>query len=55
LTARAEAAKALGRTFNLRAFHDAVLATGPVPFGVLDRQVSGVIAGGDKGPYLELE
>jgi len=53
--ARAKAEKTLGRKFNLRAFHDTVLATGSVPLSVLDWQVNNFIAGGGKGPYPELE
>ncbi|GAA0544365.1 uncharacterized protein (DUF885 family) [Rhizomicrobium palustre] len=53
--ARAKAEKELGPKFNIRAFHDAVLATGSVPLPVLEWQVSKFIAGGGKGPYPELE
>ena len=42
LRARAEAA--LGPKFNLRAFHDAVLAQGAVPLTVLDSQIDAWIA-----------
>lgn len=53
--ARSKAEKTLGKRFNIRAFHDAVLATGSVPLPVLDWQVNSFIAGGGKGPYPELE
>jgi uncharacterized protein (DUF885 family) len=53
--ARAKAEKELGPKFNIRAFHDAVLATGSVPLPVLEWQVSNFIASGGKGPYPELE
>jgi uncharacterized protein (DUF885 family) len=53
--ARAKAEKALGPKFNIRAFHDTVLATGSVPLPVLDWQVSSYIAAGGKGPYPDLE
>ena len=42
--ARARAEKALGGRFDLRAFHDTVLATGSVPLPVLDAQVDAWIA-----------
>ena len=42
LRARAEAA--LGAGFDLRAFHDAVLALGSVPLGILEQQVDAWIA-----------
>jgi uncharacterized protein (DUF885 family) len=53
--ARERAEKALGAKFNIRAFHDAVLATGSVPLPVLDREIDAFIAGGGKGPYPESE
>ena len=52
---RAKAEKALGDKFNIRAFHDAVLATGSVPLPVLDAQIAKFIASGGKGPYPDLE
>ena len=36
---RAEAEKALGETFDIRAFHDALLKEGSVPLSVLEMQV----------------
>jgi Uncharacterized protein conserved in bacteria len=53
--ARARAEKALGAKFNIRAFHDTVLALGSVPLPVLDREVDAFIANGGKGPYPESE
>ena len=53
--ARARAEKALGPKFNIRAFHDAVLALGSVPLPVLDQRVDALIAAGGKGPYPDEE
>jgi uncharacterized protein (DUF885 family) len=53
--ARAKAEKALGDKFNIRAFHDAVLAMGSVPLPVLDDQIAKFIAAGGKGPYPDVE
>lgn len=53
--ARAKAEKTLGKTFNIRAFHDAVLQTGSVPLTVLEWKVNLFIADGGRGPYPDLE
>ncbi|WP_404337649.1 DUF885 domain-containing protein [Sphingomonas sp. MMS12-HWE2-04] len=53
--ARARAEKALGGKFNIRAFHDAVLALGSVPVPEIDRRVDQLIAEGGKGPYPDEE
>jgi uncharacterized protein (DUF885 family) len=49
--ARARAERALGPKFDIRAFHDAVLALGSVPIPELDRRVDQLIRDGGKGPY----
>ena len=41
---RAKAEAELGPKFDLRAFHDAVLANGPVPLPVLEEQIRDFIA-----------
>ncbi|MFC5434953.1 DUF885 domain-containing protein [Rhodanobacter umsongensis] len=51
--ARARAEKALGERFDLRAFHDTVLALGSVPLPVLQQQVDRFIASGGKSPYAD--
>lgn len=48
---RAKAEKALGEHFDIRAFHDTVLATGSVPLPVLNERIDAFIAGGGKSPY----
>jgi uncharacterized protein (DUF885 family) len=53
--ARAKAEAALGAKFNIRAFHDTVLALGSVPLPVLDARIDRFIADGGKGPYPDLE
>ncbi len=52
---RARAEAALGPKFNIRAFHDMVLALGSVPLPVLDARVTKFIAERGKGPYPEEE
>lgn len=52
---RAKAQAALGAKFNLRAFHDAVLALGSVPMPVLEAAIDKFIAGGGIGPYPDEE
>jgi uncharacterized protein (DUF885 family) len=52
---RHHAEQVLGRKFNLRAFHDAILATGGVPLPVLDEYLEAWIKGGGIGPYPEME
>ncbi len=52
---RGKAEATLGAKFNLRAFHDAVLATGAVPLPVLEEHLDAWIAGGGIGPYPEME
>lgn len=52
---RAKAEKALGDKFNIRAFHDALLAMGSVPLPVMDAQIDKFIAGDGKGPYPDVE
>ncbi|MEH3100835.1 DUF885 domain-containing protein [Sphingomonas adhaesiva] len=53
--ARARAEKALGAKFDIRAFHDAVLALGSVPVPEIDRRIDRLIADGGKGPYPDEE
>jgi uncharacterized protein (DUF885 family) len=55
LESRAEAEKALGERFNIRAFHDTVLELGSVPLPVLQARVERFIATGGRGPYPDLE
>lgn len=55
LEGRARAEKALGARFNIRAFHDALLAQGSVPIPVLNQIIDRFIASGGKGPYPEEE
>ncbi|NNG34803.1 DUF885 domain-containing protein [Nakamurella aerolata] len=50
---RAEAEQALGERFDIRAFHDCVLATGSVPLTVLQEQVRQFIAGGGRSPFAD--
>lgn len=50
---RARAEKALGAQFDLRAFHDAVLAVGSAPLPVLEQRIDAFIAAG--GPASKRE
>jgi uncharacterized protein (DUF885 family) len=52
---RAKAEAALGPKFNIRAFHDMILALGSVPLPVLDRAIDRFIASGGIGPYPKEE
>lgn len=52
---RKHAQQVLGPKFNLRAFHDAILATGGLPLPVLDEYLEAWIKGGGVGPYPEME
>jgi uncharacterized protein (DUF885 family) len=45
---RARAEERLGATFDIRAFHDAILGAGPLPLDVLETRVNEWIAGGGK-------
>ena len=51
--ARAKAEAALGPKFDIRAFHDTVLALGSVPLPVLEAQIDRFIAQGGPTPYPE--
>lgn len=44
LALRAEATRQLGSSFDLRAFHDALLANGSLPLPILDQQIQAWIA-----------
>jgi len=47
-----EAAKAeLGDAFDIRDFHDAILATGPVPLDIMEEQVGAYVAAMKSGSY----
>ncbi|MEH3159765.1 MAG: DUF885 family protein [Sphingomonas taxi] len=52
---RRRAEQALGPKFDIRAFHDMVLALGSVPIPVLNRGIDRFIAAGGKGPYPDEE
>jgi uncharacterized protein (DUF885 family) len=47
---RAKARQALGERFDVRSFHDAVLANGALPLPVLERQIDAYIAGATAAP-----
>ena len=53
--ARTKAEAALGPTFNVRAFHDMILALGSVPLPVLEAESDRFVAGGGRGPYPDEE
>jgi uncharacterized protein (DUF885 family) len=53
--ARTRAEQTLGSKFDVRAFHDAVLALGAVPLPVVDARIDRLIADGGKGPYPDEE
>jgi uncharacterized protein (DUF885 family) len=55
LKERKHAEEVLGKKFNIRAFHDAVLETGSVPLPVLEEHLEAWIKGGGVGPYPEME
>ena len=52
---RAKAEAALGKRFNIRAFHDTVLSLGSVPLPVLTDRIDQFIAAGGVGPYPDEE
>ncbi|MBA14878.1 MAG: DUF885 domain-containing protein [Sphingomonas sp.] len=52
---RARAEAALGDKFNIRAFHDTVLALGSVPMSLLKQRIDRFIADGGAGPYPDEE
>ncbi len=52
---REKAEKALGPKFNIRAFHDTVLALGSVPLPVLRAHIDAFIKSGGVGPYPDEE
>ncbi len=41
---RAQAEAELGENFDIRAFHDAILANGSVPMSILEQQINDFIA-----------
>jgi uncharacterized protein (DUF885 family) len=51
MKARAKAEAALGKGFDIRAFHDTVLQMGAVPLPVLEARIDAFIADGGKSPY----
>jgi len=46
LELRSKAQKAMGPKFDLKAFHEVILAAGPLPLDVVERRVDAYIAGG---------
>ncbi len=48
---REGAKDALGNDFDIRDFHDAILATGPVPLNIMEEQVDAYIADMQSGSY----
>ncbi|AKU21474.1 DUF885 family protein [Massilia sp. NR 4-1] len=51
MEARKKAEAALGKKFDIRAFHDTVLHLGSVPLPVLQARIDSFIAEGGQGPY----
>ena len=51
LDLRAEAKAELGEAFDIRDFHDAILATGPVPLSIMEEQVAAYVADMKAGSY----
>jgi uncharacterized protein (DUF885 family) len=51
MNARKKAEAALGKKFDIRAFHDTVLQMGAVPLPVLEARIDTFIAEGGKSPY----
>jgi uncharacterized protein (DUF885 family) len=51
MNARKKAEAALGKKFDIRAFHDTVLQMGAVPLPVLEARIDAFIAEGGKSPY----
>jgi uncharacterized protein (DUF885 family) len=49
--ARAKAEQALGAKFNIRAFHDTILALSAAPVPVIAARIDRFIAEGGKGPF----
>lgn len=52
---RKKAEDTLGKNFNLRAFHDAVLESGSLPLPVLEEHMDQWIASGGVGPFPDME
>ncbi|MCC8535435.1 DUF885 family protein [Xanthomonas axonopodis pv. poinsettiicola] len=50
---RHKAEATLGETFDIRAFHDAILETGSVPLPVLEQRIDRFIAEGGKSPWAQ--